>query len=683
MQSLVAPSGEPKPEPAFPIYVIKISRLLAMERMLTHEQLREKGALVRWTKGDGNILFISHTWLNFTHPDNEKNEKLGLIKAWLRRIMEGSARDISPQWSQGQTASPTQEGIKGIKAKTIRSDLTDGYVWLDLASIPQADRDSQLKAIQSIPIYIGVCSYFAVVVGPFRHDQLGTPRGINEWCRRGWCRLEQLGNFLSTTQKPLIVVKSPTFVESYTACGTIFTPCWRTSVGEGIFTVDDDRVHLGPVILGMIERRRQVALARGELFYYRVLHVLADKLLRGTGTEVPREVSLEQWLGAMQLASATDKDMTMTAIHYAVISGRVDFVEALLDAGADVHAKTTGNASHVITWLQTPISVLGLACMARNQPEMIRLLLSRGADPFAKTKGMGDVAMWACISHQGLEADPLETEYNIDVLYKHNPRTMDTVMPTVACDGPMMMAAFSVSALRHWQHAYPERFAADLRRVDGVGATILGHHMVYISDVEYIETLLGMGFDLTHAGFDGKPKGFIKIMSRVMRFLFRRTTFPANDVFQFAVMSPTEGPNYLHIASAYAYVGALELLLNQRKLNVNEPNKMGMTPLHLAAYQGHESIIEMLLAAGADPLARDERRRTASNWAERRGHAAVATALRTAERRNPLAKSARKRTASSWAERRGRADGRSSAKVGAAADKYEMGAAPVRRTANA
>ena len=64
------------------------------------------------------------------------------------------------------------------------------------------------------------------------------------------CRLEQLANFLSPVRRPLIVVKSTTFVETFTACGTIFSSCYRTSVGEGAFTVDDDRVCLGPVIRG-------------------------------------------------------------------------------------------------------------------------------------------------------------------------------------------------------------------------------------------------------------------------------------------------------------------------------------------------------------------------------------------------------------------------------------------------
>ena len=630
--SQTTPCGpEELPTPAYPIYVIRIKRLLAMERMLTHEQLRDEKALVEWKAGDGHVLFASHTWLNHTHPDNERNEKLSLLKGWLGNILDGRAKDITPQWSQAQSGQGSE--VKGlrIKAAKIRRDLLDGFVWLDLASIPQADRETQILAIQSIPHYIAACSYFAVVVGPFRHDQLGTPRGINEWCGRGWCRLEQLGNFLSPHQKPLLVVKSPTFVEAYLACGTILTPCWRTSVGEGAFTVDEDRVHLGPVILSMIERRRALALKRGELFHFRILHMLKDKLLRGTGTTAPREESCNDWLHAMRFISATDKDECFSAIHYAAVGGRVDIVEALLDAGAGVHVKTTAEVAHTLTWLKKGVPLLGVACHARNQPEMVRLLLSRGADISTVTKGIGDVAMWACISFQGRDDDPPGTEYNIDTLIKHDPMCAGTVMPLVACDGKMMMAAFAVSALKHYMRAYPEAAAADLKRIDGVGATILLHHMVYMSEVGYIQAILDAGFDLTHDGFTGEPGRFIHIMSRVMRILFRRMTFPPNDVFHFATMSPHHVPTYLHFAAAYAYVGALELLLAQNKLDINAGNKLGMTPLHLGAYMGHLSIVDILLNAGANPLVRDERKRTPAAWAARRGHVVIAATLRAAE----------------------------------------------------
>ena len=141
------------PTPAYPIYVIRIKRLLAMERMLTHEQLRDEEALVEWKAGDGHVLFASHTWLNHTHPDNERNEKLSLLKGWLGNILDGRAKDITPQWSQAQSGQGSE--VKGlrIKAAKIRRDLLDGFVWLDLASIPQADCETQILAIQSIPHY--------------------------------------------------------------------------------------------------------------------------------------------------------------------------------------------------------------------------------------------------------------------------------------------------------------------------------------------------------------------------------------------------------------------------------------------------------------------------------------------------------------------------------------------------
>ena len=49
----------------------------------------------------------------------------------------------------------------------------------------------------------------------------GHARGLNEWARRGWCRLEQLANFLSPAQKPVIICQSTTNVETYPPRGYI------------------------------------------------------------------------------------------------------------------------------------------------------------------------------------------------------------------------------------------------------------------------------------------------------------------------------------------------------------------------------------------------------------------------------------------------------------------------------
>ena len=53
----------------------------------------------------------------------------------------------------------------------------------------------------------------------------------------------------------------------------------------------------------------------------------------------------------------------------------------------------------------------------------------------------------------------------------------------------------------------------------------------------------------------------------------------------------------------------------------------GTGPLHEAARGGHLDIVEMLLAAGADPARRDRTNRTAADLAAERSHAAVVEAL--------------------------------------------------------
>lgn len=64
-------------------------------------------------------------------------------------------------------------------------------------------------------------------------------------------------------------------------------------------------------------------------------------------------------------------------------------------------------------------------------------------------------------------------------------------------------------------------------------------------------------------------------------------------------------PQFFYAAEAGDYY-LMEGLLNSYPHYVHEVNDDGWTALHLAAHYGHEAIVKMLLAHGADPNARSQ-----------------------------------------------------------------------------
>jgi len=62
-----------------------------------------------------------------------------------------------------------------------------------------------------------------------------------------------------------------------------------------------------------------------------------------------------------------------TALHYASLCGHVEVACYLLDQGADINARSVGDGTH-----------LYLACR-EDHPEVVELLMSRGADPTITT----------------------------------------------------------------------------------------------------------------------------------------------------------------------------------------------------------------------------------------------------------------------------------------------------------
>ncbi|MEA2537522.1 MAG: uncharacterized protein QOF11_1756 [Chloroflexota bacterium] len=85
----------------------------------------------------------------------------------------------------------------------------------------------------------------------------------------------------------------------------------------------------------------------------------------------------------------------------------------------------------------------------------------------------------------------------------------------------------------------------------------------------------------------------------------------------------------LHSAVAGGHADVAELLIHAGA-EVNAPQRQGYTPLMGAAQNGMAATVQLLLARGADPRARNEDVLTAAELADRAGHAEVAATIRAA-----------------------------------------------------
>ena len=62
------------PDAQYPMYVLPVSVVQALDRLPTHEEARLTRQMREWAPGM-TTLFVSQTWLANAHPDNGRNEK--------------------------------------------------------------------------------------------------------------------------------------------------------------------------------------------------------------------------------------------------------------------------------------------------------------------------------------------------------------------------------------------------------------------------------------------------------------------------------------------------------------------------------------------------------------------------------------------------------------------------------
>lgn len=87
----------------------------------------------------------------------------------------------------------------------------------------------------------------------------------------------------------------------------------------------------------------------------------------------------------------------------------------------------------------------------------------------------------------------------------------------------------------------------------------------------------------------------------------------------------------LMIAASCGLVAATECILEVLEMDrrVNEADKLGMTALHMAAQNGHDEVVKMLLKGGAQRSLRCHKQLRAAEYAQLGNHRAVLESLKT------------------------------------------------------
>lgn len=164
--------------------------------MDVHQELKTRGFLTRWkdVPSDSEIIFVSHEWLSWAHPD-PKGEQLRVLCRVLERLKNGKLNtEMDPMHTILYKHKFTTKG------KDWKVMLKRTYLWVDWFSMPQpgAEKEDEIgkeamatlraegsRAIRSIPAYVERSDFIMILVPSLYHSDREVPTCYRTWRRRG------------------------------------------------------------------------------------------------------------------------------------------------------------------------------------------------------------------------------------------------------------------------------------------------------------------------------------------------------------------------------------------------------------------------------------------------------------------------------------------------------------------
>lgn len=427
------------PQATFPLFAMRMDHFLQLGQLHTWEDALALGLLVEWSsERHGALNFVSHQWLDPRHPD-PSGDKLRLIQSVFQAIGDGDkCRCMAPaeweKYSETYTDFYAENGGHlSLSEDEFARSVREGYVWLDLFSVPQRDVPLQRRAIGSLAAYVAHAANVFVVAPPM----LGAfgPCDLDTWSRRGWCRVEKWAAELRTlvsgsARRPLLVeglsqVRVSNFSDQMT-----FGVRQGPLVGQ--FSVPSDVEVIRPVLHDMYDRKLAALLRVGDALHFQWFlfcrpHVCAEPGQeaggdgRGNGDE-----SLQALLRRYGFSGPQDvlSGHPFTPMFCAAAEGNLIVTQQMIDAGLDVNG---WDALGVNTPLHGACSTGASQCVAmllRAGANPVAATLHRGIAPLHRAAAIGDakslaLLLDACAAIDCQRSDTGQTAAHLAAAQKH------------------------------------------------------------------------------------------------------------------------------------------------------------------------------------------------------------------------------------------------------------------------
>lgn len=354
-------------EQDYPMWVMPLDEFLKMDHLEPHQKLKAAGKLMKWTPDLRRpVLFLSHQWLSFRHPDPQMVQ-VRTFQGLLQRLMSG-VMDIS----LCMLHKCGFDQVPSINGAHWQEVLPKAVVWMDYMSMPQPGADdvadaagsaqtsatmrwklaSELeKAVRSIPSYVENSEYFFVLAPHAEHFNLDSVVDNETWASRGWCRMEAQARGLSTEGGPVIMVHSDKRAEMM-----IPAEWYKTPVGKGGFACCDlghkletspgqfidipcDKHKVASVLQTMFDSKSKNLQEGGKLLEWRWLKSRRATLFAGLPHPYAavEPMKVEEFLKEYKFTNVhDDEDSGWTPLRFAVLAKDDNLVQELISLGAKI-----------------------------------------------------------------------------------------------------------------------------------------------------------------------------------------------------------------------------------------------------------------------------------------------------------------------------------------------------------